>query len=118
VRSLQLKVTAAVLIVMSSVAAGQTTYTCSGVPRGVSMGASGTLTVESLGGLTWPYLCSVDGAQNGISPGACKAIYAGLLAAQASGRSVTIWFTNSASTCAANPAWAWALGAYLWRFDN
>lgn len=96
----------------------QSTYTCTGVPRGVSMGNGGVLTVESLGGLTWSYLCSVNGPANGVEVSACKALYAGLLAAQATGRSATLWMTNSAGSCGGNTAWAYVAGLYFWRFDN
>jgi hypothetical protein len=99
----------------TSLAVAQTTYTCAGVPRGVSMGNGGTLVVESLGGLNWTYLCGVETPQNGVSVAACKGLHASLLVAQSTGQPMTLWFTNAAATCAGNTPWAFAAGLYFWR---
>jgi hypothetical protein len=105
-------------MVMAPAAMAQATYTCTGVPRGVSMDNTGVLAVESLGGLSWAKFCSVESVQNGITVPACKALYAGLLVSQSSGRSATLWITNTAGSCAANTPWAMTPGLYFWRFDG
>jgi hypothetical protein len=109
-------ITAGLLLGANSIA--QTTYICQGVPVGVAMGTTGTLVVQSLGGLNWAYLCGVNSNDNGIAPAACKSLYALLLTAQSSGRSVTLWFTNAAGSCGANTPWAYADNLYFWRIDG
>lgn len=93
----------------------QAAYTCTAVPRGVSMGSGGTLVVEALGGLNWVYLCNVETPHNGVSVAACKGLHASLLIAQSTGQPMTLWFENAAGTCAANAPWAFVPGLYFWR---
>ena len=108
--------TISALASLSSIA--QVTYTCSGVPRGVAMASDGSVLAESLGGLTWVIFCSVNGGVNNFSAAACKSFQATLLVAQATGRSVTVWFTNTVGSCAANPPWGVTPGFYFYRLDG
>lgn len=93
----------------------QTTYTCSGVPQGVSIEGNGHLLVEQIGGLSWGRLCSVSENINGIAAAACKSTYAGLLVAQNSARPVTFWVSNNAGSCTGNAQWQFVVGWYLFR---
>lgn len=69
-------------------------YTCSGPVTGVTLGTDGSVAAASAGGLTWPIFCRIGDTANGISPDVCKAIYAGLLAAQLNGKNVLLWFND------------------------
>ncbi len=93
----------------------QAAYTRTAVPQGVSMSAGGTVVVQALGGLSWAYLCNVETPQNGVSVAACRALHASLLVAQSTGQPMTLWFDNTAGTCAANAPWQFAPGLYFWR---
>ncbi|MDN2709725.1 hypothetical protein O0880_09860 [Janthinobacterium sp. SUN118] len=94
-------------------------YTCSGPVKGVSINGLGAVVAESIGKVQWGFLCNVETATNGINPATCKVMYATLLAAQASGRSVTLWVTDSATVCPDLPArWNYVSGFNLLRMDD
>ena len=103
---------------MAPLAVAQTTYVCSGIPHGVAVWSGGMVFVESLGGLDWANLCGTETAQNNITTQSCKALFASLLVAQSSGRPMSLWITNTAGSCAANPRWGLANGLYFWRVDG
>lgn len=105
----------AVLVAAASVLASQTAlanYTCSGPVSGVQISPAGVVSAASYAGLSWVHLCSVETAQNGVSPATCKSIYAMLLTAQTSGKSVRLWFNDDPNTCASHTPWTWITGWY------
>lgn len=94
-------------------------YTCTGLVRGVSMDfLNGELLAESVGGVSWPRLCSFRSAINSIQPEDCKRMYAALLTAQSSAKSVTLWVNDSNTTCATLTPWAYVNGLYFLRIDG
>ena len=94
-------------------------YTCSGPVKGVSINGLGAVVAESIGKVQWGFLCNVETAANGINPATCKVMYATLLAAQTTGRSVTLWVTDSATVCPDLPArWGYVAGFNLLRMDD
>lgn len=103
------------LIAAASVLTSQTAladYTCSGPVSGVQISPGGVVSATSYAGLSWVYLCSVETSQNGVSPATCKSIYAMLLTAQTSGKSVTLWFNDEPKTCTSHTPWTWITGWY------
>lgn len=98
-------------------------YSCSGTLDAVTLAPGTGIVVvsSSSAGLSWVYLCALEGstssANGTVTPEQCKAMYSLLLAAQASGRSVTFSF-NDSLTCAAHPAWAWLTGWYWGPVSN
>jgi hypothetical protein len=72
----------------------------------------GTVTVSLSNGPSFTYLCAVDGVRNAVSPTVCRTMYATLVAAKTTGKSVLIRFHDH-GTCTAVPAWADA-GALGW----
>jgi hypothetical protein len=81
-------------------------YSCDGPVNGVTVGPGGTVSAESAGGQNWGYFCQLGVTANGFSPDACKGVLALLLSAQASGKSVRIWFRDSGN-CSTYRGWAW-----------
>lgn len=106
------------LVLMSATPAALAGYTCGGPVRGVAIDTSGDILAESIGPVIWPRLCNIRTAVNGIPPESCKIIYSTLLAAQASGRSVTFWINDPATTCATLAQWQWVNGFYFLRIDG
>ena len=88
------------------------TYTCAGPVSGVQISPGGVLSASSYAGLSWVHLCSVEAATNGVSADTCKAIYSMLLTAQATGKSVRLWFNDDPNTCASHGPWTWLTGWY------
>lgn len=66
--------------------------------------------------MLWPRLCSVINSLNGIPPEGCKSLYATLLAAQATSRTVTLWIRNTES-CTAYSPWNVLTGFYFMRIN-
>lgn len=79
-------------------------YSCTGPISGVSVDNKGYLWVESIAGLDWLSLCNLTSSANGFDPAVCKAVHAQVLAAQAAGKTVTIWFED-AGTCTSHTPW-------------
>ena len=93
-------------------------YTCTGPVRGVAIDIGGDVLIESIGTVLWPRLCNVRAPANAVVPEACRTIYASLLSAQMSGRSVTIWVNDSATSCTSLPQWQYVTGFYFLRVDG
>lgn len=93
-------------------------YTCTGAARGVAIDVGGDVLVESIGPLLWPRLCNVRTSANNVAPEACKAIYASLLTAQASGKTVTVWVSDTGTTCTSLAQWQYVAGFYFLRVDG
>jgi hypothetical protein len=98
-----------------SPAAFAVNYACSGPVNGVTVGPGGTVSAESAGGQHWGYFCQLGATANGINPDACKGILAVLLAAQAQGKQVNLWYNDDYSCAwhAANGSWAY-LTTWYW----
>ena len=90
----------------------QATYTCSGPVTGVAINPGGFVVPGSMGGFNWVYVCQLGTNYNGVTPEACKAIYATLLIAQMSGKHVMLWFDDGGN-CASHSAWAPLQGWYF-----
>lgn len=96
-------------------------YSCTGPVKGVAIDVSvGDVLAETAGGMNWPRLCNTRNQVNGVAPDDCKRVYASLLAAQAQGRTVTIWISDASSTanCGSQTPWGWVAGFYFFRVDN
>ncbi len=93
-------------------------YTCSGVVRGVAIESNGDVFAESIGAVSWPRLCNVRTNMNGITFEACKAMQASLFVAQASGKTITLWVNDPATTCATLVPWQFVNGLYFLRVDG
>lgn len=93
-------------------------YICSGTVRGVAIDSGGDVLSESIGTVLWPRLCNVRATANGVVPEACKAMYASLLVAQASGKTVTFWINDPVTSCATLPQWQFMTGLYFLRVDG
>ncbi|RYZ87493.1 MAG: hypothetical protein EOP06_12580 [Proteobacteria bacterium] len=97
------------------VSAAQADVNCEGLVKKVSMEATtGDIFAESIGELTWPRLCSINTVANGIQPNVCKSIYSTLLAAQVTGRTVTVSI-NRGDSCRTVGNWAFVQGFYFLR---
>jgi hypothetical protein len=107
------KAIAVVATVLVSAGAAQA-YTCEGPVTGVTVGPSGKLAAAEIAGLQWPYLCELNGASEAnTTTETCKAIYALLLTAQASGKKVRLWFNDSGDcTSTTHAAWQDLTGWY------
>ena len=90
----------------------QAFYICSGPVTGVTISPSGLVVPENMGGFSWVYVCQLGTNYNGVTPEACKAIYATLLIAQMYGKQVRLWFADDGN-CASHPAWAPLQGWYF-----
>ena len=109
------RILAALVACLLGAPAFATNYACAGPVNGVTVGPSGVVSAESAGGQHWGYFCQIGGSSNNVTPDACKGILAVLLAAQASGKSVNVWYSdsNDCSWHASNGAWAW-LTTWYW----
>lgn len=89
-------------------------YACGGPVDGVTVSPGGVVSASSAGGQHWGYFCQLGATTNGVSNDACKGILATLLAAQASGKSVNLWFDDDydCNWHASNGAWAWLNTVY------
>ena len=87
-------------------------YTCSGPVTGLTTSPVGLVVAESMGGVSWAYVCQLGTNYNGVTPEACKAIHATLLTAQLTGKQVTLWFTDGGN-CASHQAWTPLQGWYF-----
>ncbi|WP_156970841.1 hypothetical protein [Andreprevotia chitinilytica] len=88
------------------------TYICTGNVSGLSIGSDGAVWAGAIGGLPWQGVCNVLTSQNGFDPATCKVLYAQLLAAQTTGKTVNLNFTDSGS-CSTHAAWTWANTLYF-----
>jgi len=94
---------ACALAAVLSTAAHANIY-CAGKIAHLGLGQSGTVQV-SVGYGVW-YICDLSVVRNGFSTESCKGIYAGLLAARASDRSVSFYFTLPDGTaCSSIGSW-------------
>jgi len=89
-------------------------YSCGGAVNGVTVGPGGTLSAANAGGQSWGYFCQIGATTNNISSDACKGMLAVLLAAQASGKQVVVWYSDDHDCAwhAANGAWQWLSTVY------
>jgi hypothetical protein len=87
-------------------------YACEGPVYGVHVNGGGVLSVESMPGGSWLYLCQVDVPTNGVSADACKGVYTLFLTAQTTGRRVRIWFSDDGYNCTNHPSWSWLANWY------
>ena len=89
-------------------------YTCTGKVQGLSLEPNGMVFAEVIGPLKWQRLCSLEQKFNRVTVSGCKGIYAMLMTAQMSDRSVTLWF-NDGKDCTSNshPPWHSLTGWYF-----
>jgi hypothetical protein len=100
------KVALALAFALASQVALAVDYSCDGPVNGVTVGPGGHVSAASAGGQQWGYFCQLGATTNGVSPEACKGMLAVLLAAQASGKSVRMWFRDS-NNCSTYRGWNW-----------
>lgn len=87
-------------------------YDCQGTIQEIALNPDGVLTVWSPGGgLSWSYVCNVNGVSNNVAPDTCRSIYALLLSAQMAGKQVR-WSYNDSLSCSTRASWAWHTGWY------
>ena len=79
------------------------------------MRPDGVVFVSGMGGIAWGAICTTTtgaSAPNGYTADACKAAYAQLLLAEATGQQMTVWF-NDNLTCTTQTPWGWLTGLYF-----
>jgi uncharacterized SAM-dependent methyltransferase len=81
-------------------------YACNGPVNGVTVNPSGVVSAAAAGGQSWGFFCQLGSSINNVSAEACKGILAVLMTAQASGKTVTLWFDDNL-TCSTHASWAW-----------
>lgn len=86
-------------------------YACAGPVNGVTVAPSGVVSAAAAGGQNWGHFCQLGATVNNVSPEACKGILAVLLTAQASGKTVTVWYDDDLS-CSTHASWAWLNTVY------
>lgn len=86
-------------------------YSCDGPVSGVTVGPGGHVSAAYAGGQSWGYFCQLGNNSNNVSPEACKGILSVLLTAQATGKSVRIWYRDDLS-CSTNRGWNWLSTLY------
>lgn len=84
-------------------------YVCSGTVGNVALNQQGVLTI-TVGSLQNVYLCQIGATRNGISSEICKAMFAQLLSAKATGALVQFTF-NDALNC--TRSWTELTGWYF-----
>lgn len=87
-------------------------YTCTGPVTGLSLSNGGVVTISGFNGIVDGYLCQIGASANNVSSDTCKAMYARLLIAEATGKSLTLYF-NDSLTCSTQPNWGWLSGFYF-----
>lgn len=91
---------------------------CTGKVSGVSINPrSGGLFANSVGGLSSPLLCSTSATWNEISPANCSKLFAVLLTAQVTKKSVTLYFSG-AQSCSDFQPWTLAQGFYHYILND
>ncbi len=108
-----MRVASRLLVIAASIACCSVTSAntfCQGTVDAVTVSPYGIVTVNSAG-LSWVYLCAVNGSENAVSADTCKSIVAVLLSAKATGASVQWAFTDDVP-CNQRPAWAWLQNWY------
>lgn len=86
-------------------------YSCVGPVSGVTVSLAGVVSAESAGGQNWGYFCQIGATTNNASSDACKAVLSLLLTAQATGKSVRLWY-NDSNTCSTYRGWQWLNTVY------
>jgi hypothetical protein len=86
-------------------------YSCDGPVTGVTVGPGGHVAAANAGGQQWGYFCQLTGTTNGITPETCRGILALLLTAQASGKSVRLWYRDD-NNCSTYRGWNWLSTVY------
>lgn len=87
-------------------------YTCTGPVTGLSISNGGVVTVSGFNGIVDGEICQIGASANGISSDTCKAMYARLLIAETTGKSLTMYF-NDSLTCSTQPSWQYLTGMYF-----
>jgi hypothetical protein len=86
--------------------ASAATYYCTGTVNQLSVTSTGAVALVGAGGINSGYVCRLGStSSNGYTPDACKAAYATLLVARATGQPVTLAF-NDNLTCSTQPQYA------------
>jgi hypothetical protein len=104
-------IAAATTLLCTTPAIAAVHYACAGPVNGVTVSPAGVVSAAAAGGQTWGYFCQLGTTTNNVSPEACKGILAVLLAAQASGKTVTLWYDDDLS-CSTHASWAWLTTVY------
>jgi len=71
----------------------------------VQLDTVGVVTLALEGGPNMVNICGVASLYNNVSPEACKAMYATLMAAKLSNKKILMRFYGNYTSCAAIPAW-------------
>ncbi|MGE8530931.1 hypothetical protein [Acinetobacter guillouiae] len=91
---------------------------CTGKVSGVSINPrSGALFANTVGSLNSPLLCSTSATWNEISPANCSKLFAVLLTAQITKKSVTLYFSGVQS-CSDFRPWTLAQGFYHYILND
>ncbi|WP_151811440.1 hypothetical protein [Acinetobacter bereziniae] len=91
---------------------------CTGRVSGVSINPrTGGVFASSVGGLSSPLLCSTSTTLNEIPPSNCNKLFAVLLTAQVTKKSVTLFFSGSQS-CSDFQPWTLADGLYHYILND
>lgn len=81
-------------------------YACAGTLSYLGMDGTGNLTLALSGSTPIHAICNVNAQDGwGFTVGACKAVYASLLAARLTGKGVTVYYHENGLTCSTLPSW-------------
>lgn len=91
---------------------------CTGKVSGVSINPrTGGLLANTVGSLSSPILCSTSTTLNEISPSNCSKLFAVLLTAQITKKTVTLYFSG-AQSCSDFKPWTLAGGFYHYILND
>lgn len=95
-------------------AAAQSNYSCGGQVDYLGVSSEGDVIVAIANSTPRHYICSLN-AQGTyrITVPACKAIYASLLAAKLTSKTVSVFYRPNEMTCATLPSWGTVPSAYF-----
>lgn len=100
------KVALASLVALSPLGA-LASYTCTGPVASLGIWDNGDV-AYSLSGSQWTQvhmICNLHAPFNAVTVESCKAFYATLLTARATGQQVTAWYRDDGLTCSTQPGW-------------
>ena len=100
-----------ILLSLLCMSTAQANYWCTGKVTGISVSKTGSVFVSTDQGFSSVAVCTIGTTGNGVSPELCRNIYATLLTAYLTDKSVTFAF-DDALTCSNHPAWGWLTGWY------
>lgn len=104
--------TAAVASLALVASTAHANYSCGGAVTYLGIDMGGDVTV-SVTGTPIHKICNFNGGSGRASAATCKSIYATLLAARTTGKTVAIYYDENGYTCSSLPAWSFVPSVYF-----